>query len=288
MEVKKDLIVLIINIITLTLLFVFVIYPFIKIFVSSFYTEVIYLDLKKFVFLDNYYYILTDSNYWNSLYNSLRFSFATFTIQVILGFLIALLMWKNENNKLLRISILIPWALPTAIIALSWRFMLNEEYGIIPKFFDFFNIENIFLSNFVWAFIWMVIIDVWKTTPFIVIMFYSALKGINKELFEALDIEKASWHHKVFWVILPLCIPAISSALLFRLLYAMVVFDLPYVLTGGGPANSTKTLPMYIYENFFKYLDIGYASSLTVFSILIIFVISILFLGILKKIYSYR
>ncbi|MCS7165875.1 MAG: sugar ABC transporter permease [Candidatus Calescibacterium sp.] len=288
MEVKKDLIVLIINIITLTLLFVFVIYPFIKIFVSSFYTEVIYLDLKKFVFLDNYYYILTDSNYWNSLYNSLKFSFATFTIQVILGFLIALLMWKNENNKLLRISILIPWALPTAIIALSWRFMLNEEYGIIPKFFDFFNIENIFLSNFVWAFIWMVIIDVWKTTPFIVIMFYSALKGINKELFEALDIEKASWHHKVFWVILPLCIPAISSALLFRLLYAMVVFDLPYVLTGGGPANSTKTLPMYIYENFFKYLDIGYASSLTVFSILIIFVISISFLGILKKIYSYR
>ncbi|MCX7758564.1 MAG: sugar ABC transporter permease [bacterium] len=288
MQEKKDFIILSINLITITLLFIFVIYPFMKIFISSFYIEVIYLDLKRFVFWDNYYYILTDQSYWNSLYNSLRFSLISFVIELVIGFLLALLVWKNENNKILRISILLPWALPTAIMALSWRFMLNEQYGIIPKFFNFFNIENIFLSNFVWAFIWMILIDVWKTTPFIAIMFYSALKGINKELFEAIDVEKGNWYHKVFWVILPLCIPAISTALLFRLLYAMVVFDLPYVLTGGGPANSTKTLPMYIYENFFKYLDIGYASSLTVVSILVIFIISILFLELLKKIYSHN
>ncbi|MFN3995863.1 MAG: carbohydrate ABC transporter permease, partial [bacterium] len=148
-------------------------------------------------------------------------------------------------------------------------------------------IENIFLSKFVWAFIWMVIIDMWKTTPFIAIMFYSAFKGINKELFEVIDLEKGNSFHKIFWVILPLSIPAISSALLFRLLYAMVVFDLPYVLTGGGPADSTKTLPMYIYENFFKYLDIGYSSALTVISIVIIFGISLMFFKFVKKIYPY-
>lgn len=284
---KKSIALIGINFLIILLLMVFVVYPFLKILFSSFYLDIIYLDLRKFLFLDNYKYILTDYKYWNALYNSLRFGFISFIFELILGFGLAYLIWKNENNKLLRVSVLLPWALPTAIIALAWRFMLNEQYGIIPKFLSFFGIENIFLSNFVWAFTWMVIIDIWKTTPFIAIMFYSAFKGINKELFEVIDLEKGNAFHKIFWVILPLSIPAISSALLFRLLYAMVVFDLPYVLTGGGPADSTKTLPMYIYENFFKYLDIGYSSALTVGSIIIIFGISILFLKLVKKIYSY-
>ncbi|MEN3015747.1 MAG: sugar ABC transporter permease [bacterium] len=283
----QNIALLIINILTITLLVIFVIYPFTKILFSSFFIEIIYLNLKKFIFLDNYYYIINDQNYWISLYNSLRFSIISFILELIIGFSLAFLIWKNENNKILRISIILPWALPSAIMALSWRFMLNEQYGIIPKILDNFNIENIYLSNFVWAFIWMIIIDVWKTTPFIAIMFYSAFKSINKELFEAIDIEKGNMYHKIFWIIIPLSIPAISSALLFRLLYAMVVFDLPYVLTGGGPANSTKTLPMYIYENFFKYLDLGYASSLTILSILIIFIISLLFLEFLKRIFHY-
>ncbi|MFN4219672.1 MAG: carbohydrate ABC transporter permease [bacterium] len=284
---KKNIALIAINFLTILLLLIFVVYPFYKILISSFYLDIVYLDLRKFVFFDNYKYILTDYKYWNALYNSLRFGFISFIFELILGFGLAYLIWKNEKNKLLRVSVLLPWALPTAIMALAWRFMLNEQYGIIPKFFSFFGIENIFLSNFVWAFIWMVIIDIWKTTPFIAIMFYSAFKGINKELFEVIDLEKGNSFHKIFWVILPLSIPAISSALLFRLLYAMVVFDLPYVLTGGGPADSTKTLPMYIYENFFKYLDIGYSSALTVISIVIIFGISLTFFKFVKKIYPY-
>ncbi len=284
---KTNWIILFINSVVLLLLFIFVVYPFFKIFVSSMYIDITYLGLRKFVFLDNYFYVLSDYKYWNSLYNSFRFGIIAFLIELVLGFWLAYLIWKNENNKLLRISILIPWALPTAIMALAWRFFLNEQYGIIPKFFSIFGIENIFLSNFTWAFIWMVIIDVWKNTPFIAIMFYSALKGINKELFEVIDLEKGNFYHRIFWVILPISIPAISGALLFRLLYALVIFDLPYVLTGGGPANSTKTIPMYIYENFFKYLDIGYASSLTVISIILIFIISILFMEFVKKIFLY-
>lgn len=288
MKEKSYFFIIVVNFLTMLLLFVFVVYPFVKILISSFFIEIIYLDISKFVFFDNYRYILTDSNYWVSLYNSLRFSIISFFIEFILGFILAFIIWKNENNKFLTISIILPWALPTAIIALSWRFMLNEEYGIIPKIFSFFNIENIFLSNFVWAFIWMVIIDVWKTTPFIAIMFYSAFKNINRELFEALSIERGNLYHQIFWIILPLSIPAISSALLFRFLYAMVVFDLPFVLTGGGPANSTKTLPMYIYENFFKYLDVGYASALTVFSIVFIWIISMIFLKLMKKFYRFQ
>jgi len=267
-----------INLIVFFLLSIFVVFPFIKIFFSSFYVEIIYLNVKKFVFLDNYSYILNDYSYWNSLYNSIRFSVFSFILEFILGFLIAFLIWKNEDNKLLRISVILPWALPTAIMALSWRFMLNEQYGILPKIFGLLGIENIFLSNFFWAFIWMILVDVWKTTPFIAIIFYSSLKNISKDILDSMDIEGGNWFHKIFWIILPLTIPATITALLFRFLYAMVVFDLPYVLTGGGPANSTKTLPMYIYENFFKYLDIGYASALTVFSIIIIFFISLIFM----------
>jgi len=285
--VKIDKVFLIsINLVVILLLGVFVVFPFLKIFFSSFYIEIIYLKIKKFVFLDNYLYILNDYGYWNSLYNSLRFSVVSFILEFLLGFLIALLIWKNENNKLLRISVILPWALPTAIMTLSWRFVLNEQYGTIPRFFEQIGIKNIFLSNFFWAFVWMVLIDVWKTTPFIAIIFYSSLKNINKDMLEAMDIEGGNWLHKIFWVILPLTIPAIITALLFRFLYAMVVFDLPYVLTGGGPASSTKTLPMYIYENFFKYLDIGYASSLTVISIIIIFILSLLFLKIFNQIFG--
>jgi ABC-type sugar transport system permease subunit len=262
-----------------------VVYPIIKVIFNSFFIDIIYLNVRKWVFLGNFLEVFKDKTFWVCLYNSIKFATFSVPFEVILGFLIALFLYYNDN-KLVRFSVILPWALPTAIMALSWRFFLNEDYGVIPKFLGTFNLKDIYLSNNLFAFIWMVLVDIWKTTPFIVIIMYSALKGLNKEYLEAMDVEGGNWYHKVFWVIIPLIIPAVAVSIIFRYLYALAVFDLPLVLTGGGPSNSTKTLPMYIYENFFKFLDIGYASSLTLFSTIIVFIIAFLLLQLFSKIFK--
>ena len=270
---------------TFVLLSLFVVYPIVKIFYTSFFVDIVYLNLRKWVFIDNFIEILNDKVFWVCFYNSIRFASVSVPFELILGFLIALFLYYNDN-KLIRFSVILPWALPTAIIALCWRFFLNEDYGVIPKILSVFNLKDIYLSNNLFAFIWMVIIDIWKTTPFIVILIYSALKGLNKDYLEAIDVEGGNWYHKIFWVIIPLIIPALVVSIIFRYLYAIAVFDLPIVLTGGGPSNSTKTLPLYLYENFFKFLDLGYASALTLFSTISVFFIALLLLILFSKIFK--
>jgi multiple sugar transport system permease protein len=283
---KEDLLTAILLLLpTFVLLILFVVYPLIKVIFNAFFIDIIYLNIRKWVFLNNFVDIFSDKTFWTCLYNSIRFATISVPFEIVLGFLIALFLYINDN-KIVRFSVILPWALPTAIMALSWRFFLNEDYGIIPKFFAIFNFKDIYLSNNFFAFTWMILIDIWKTTPFIAILIYSALKGLNKEYLEAIDIEGGNWYHKIFWVIIPIIIPALTISIIFRYLYALAVFDLPLVLTGGGPSNSTKTLPMYIYENFFKFLDMGYASALTLFSTIVIFIIAYLLLIIFSKIFK--
>ncbi len=265
---------------------IFIFYPILMILGYSFTQRTIYLPEVKFIGLLNFIQVLQDIRFWLSLKVTLIFTFFAVLLEFILGLAIALILNSEfRGRKYVRAISIIPWALPTAVMALGWRWLLNDEYGIIPYLMKQLGLVKLLailhiipseakfslLGTVGGAMTSMILIDVWKTTPFMVIILLAGLQAIPKDLYEAMDVDGATKLQQFFLVTLPLLRPAIGLSLMFRSMYSLGIFDLPWVLTGGGPGNATRTVAMYLYDTFFRYMDLGYGSAVTVITSLIIF-----------------
>ncbi|HHP7232356.1 MAG TPA: carbohydrate ABC transporter permease, partial [Xenococcaceae cyanobacterium] len=162
---------------------------------------------------------------------------------------------------------IIPWALPTAIMGLAWAWIFNDRFGVAN---DILQRLGLIETGINWlgepglAMIALIIADVWKTTPFISIILLAGLQSISLDLYEAHKIDGASPWQSFSQITLPLLMPQIAIALLFRFAQAFGIFDLVQVMTGGGPAGSTETVSIYIYSTVMRYLDFGYGAALVV------------------------
>jgi multiple sugar transport system permease protein len=173
----------------------------------------------------------------------------------------------------LRTISLLPWALPTTVMALGWRWIFNDPYGPINTLLGLAGWDPLpFLSSP--ALTWMATVwaDTWKTTPFVALLLLAGLQNIPADLYEAAALEGAGRWQCLRRITLPLLTPYLLIALLFRLAQALGVFDLIQVLTGGGPAGSTESLALYAYLNAMRFLDFGYSATVMVgsFSILLL------------------
>ncbi|MFH2070325.1 MAG: sugar ABC transporter permease [Elusimicrobiota bacterium] len=232
---------------------------------------------EKFVGLNNFLSILKDDRAWTSLLQTLIFTISSVGLEFILGFGIALLL--NEvffGRGAMRAISLVPWAIPTVVSGLLWLWIFNDQYGIFSKF-------GSIMSKPTGAMASLIISDVWKTTPFVSILLLAGLQMISRELYEAAKIDGATKFKQFLYVTLPLLKPIIIVTLLFRTLDAFRIFDLVYVMTGGGPGNSTETLSLYTYKVLFSYLDFGYGSSLSVFTFFCVALISFCYLIFLRR-----
>jgi len=222
--------------------------------------------------------ILIDTDLHKCLLNTLKFTILSVPLELLLGFLIALLLnEKFRFRSFARISAIIPWALPTAVMALSWQWMFTDPFGVINDILirlELINKPIPWLSTPLTAMLANVIADVWKTTPFVIIILLAGLQSIPKTLIEAMKIDGAGYFTIIRCLILPLLLPYIGVALIFRLINAVGIFDLIWVLTHGGPANSTKTIALYIYDVAFRYDDINYALVLTILLTLILIILT--------------
>ena len=200
--------------------------------------------------------------------NTLVFTLISVPVELILGFFIALLLNQKFNlTGFGKLSVLVPWALPTAVMAMSWQWMFNNPFGVINDFLVRIGLISRpldWLSIPEGAMFVAIFADIWKTTPFVVIILLAGLQSVPKELRDSIRIDGAGYIREFLYVVLPLLMPFIRVALIFRLLQAFGVFDLIYVLTKGGPADSTKVIALYIYDLAFRYDDTGYAMFLTV------------------------
>lgn len=236
----------------------------------------------NYVGLDHYKYYFTDKRMWNSLWNTIVFTVLSVSVELVAGLCVALLINKAFIGRgLVRAAILIPWATPTAIAALMWQYLYDGQNGIIAKLFSelgFISEMGVLLSTKSGAMFSIIFADIWKTTPFMALLLLAGLQTINGSLYEAAEVDGANKRQKFFKITLPLLQSTILVALLFRTLDAFRVFDLIYVLTGGGPANATESISIYAYKTMFAQMNFGAGSALSVIVFLCIAVISTLYI----------
>ena len=226
----------------------------------------------------NWLRLIQDQRYWQDLFQTLRFAGVSVGLELVLALLIALLLdqrWRGRD--VVRTLALIPWALPTTVMALGWRWIFNTPYGPVDHLTKIIGLGSLNIlgdPSLTWmATVWA---DVWKTTPFAALILLAGLQTIPGDLYEALHLEGANALICLRRIMLPLLRPYILLALLFRLAQAFGVFDLIQVLTGGGPASSTESIALYAYWNALRFLDFGYSATIIMASFILISLICVI------------
>lgn len=239
----------------------------------------------NYVGLAHYRHYLTDSRMWAALGNTVLFTVLSVSIEFALGLAIALLINQSFKGRgAVRASILIPWATPTAISGMIWSYLYDGQSGILSRWLTNLGLladMGQLLATKTGAFTGIIAADVWKTSPFIALLLFAGLQTIPVSLYEAAEVDGASRWQQFRKITLPLLKSAALVALLFRTLDAFRVFDLIYVLTGGGPANSTESISMYAYKTMFAQLNFGAGSALSVIVFICIAVICMGYIRIL-------
>ena len=265
------------------------IYPIARAFWLSWFTENLGTQLQPvFSGFDNYQRMLGDGRFWQSLGNTSIFTVVSVILELLIGLAVALVLNKSFPGRgVVRTIAIIPWALPTAVMGLAWAWIFNDQYGVVNDILLRLGLIDTginWLGTPTLAMIALIVADVWKTTPFISIILLAGLQSISQDLYEAHKMDGASPWQSFRQITLPLLMPQILIALLFRFAQSFGIFDLVQVMTGGGPAGSTETVSIYIYSTVMRYLDFGYGAALVVVTfILLILAVAIMSL-LLKRV----
>jgi multiple sugar transport system permease protein len=258
----------------------FIVLPVAGTLITSAFRDVSFLS-RKFLGVENYVRLLGDLHFWESARFTFLFVVVSVGLELVLGTLFALTL--NEvfpGRGVARVAILIPWAIPIAISGRIWEFIYDFEIGILNFLAVNLGLSDTpinWLGSSAGAFISIVLSDVWKTTPFITLILLAGLSTIPSDLYKQAMIDGTNFVQRFFRVTLPLLRPVIVVALLFRTIDAVRIFDLIYVLTGGGPGGSTTSLSLYAYK-FYLTGDFGYGSSVSVVVFLLSAIMAILYI----------
>lgn len=209
--------------------------------------------------------------FWNAFANTVLFTVVTVTIETLLGLAMALVMHRAFRGRgIVRVAVLLPWALPTAVSAVMWGWMLQPD-GVVNALLG----TDIVWGGSEWPAKWSIIFaEVWKTSPFVALLILAGLQTIPPHLYEAAAIDGASAWKRFTSITLPLVKPALVVAVLFRTLDALRMYDLPQILTGG--ANNTDTLSMLVVQAATSELRQGYGGALSTITFLFVFLCAFL------------
>jgi multiple sugar transport system permease protein len=266
---------------SIALITLITLYPLLYVLYMSFFRKLPIFGITRFAGLDNYAFLIRDDRFWNALANTAYFTASSVSLELVLGFAVALLLNRNFPFRgLVRAVVLIPWAVPTVVSAKMWEWMYNSDFGIINHLL---GVHVNWLGSPFWALNAAVFMDVWKTTPFVIILLTAGIQVIPRELYQAGRVDGAGSLALFRRITLPFLVPTILVVLVFRTLDAFRIFDAVYVLTGGGPANTTETLSIYAYKVLFQTLQFGYGSTLAVVVFLCVGLLSISYAALLRK-----
>ena len=226
---------------------------------------------------------LVDPAWWNAVWNTIRFAVISVSLETVFGLIVALVLNVEFRGRgLVRAAILIPWAIPTIVSARMWGWMLNDQFGIIN---DIGLRLGLLSEKVAWtasadtAMFAIIVVDVWKTTPFMALLCLAALQMVPRDMYEAARIDGINPVKVFFRVTLPLIRPALLVAIIFRALDALRIFDLVYVLTPNSSA--TKTMSVISRENLIEFDKFAYGSAQSTLLFLIVagFVLLTIWLG---------
>ncbi len=241
---------------------------------------------QPFTGLENYRDLLHDRIALHSLANTLLFVFISTFLEILFGLIIALVINRHFRGRgMVRAAILVPWAIPTVVSSQMWRFIFNDQYGLLNYILYGSDTSrySAWLADPVYAFSAIVAADVWKTSSFAALLILAGLQVIPDELYEAARMDGAGAWQRFRRITLPLVKPAILVALLFRTMDAFRVFDLVFVMTQGGPADSTNVLQFYGYKKMFTEGLMGYGSTISVVVFLMALAVTLLYIRVMGK-----
>ncbi len=241
----------------------------------------------EFAGLANYQRLLNTPRFITSLNNTIFFTAVTVPIELVIGIGLALVLNRRFRGKgLVRMAVLFPWALPTALNALMWRWMFNTEFGLFNSILTDIGllVERInWLGAIPMAMYSMMFVAIWKTSSFMALLLLAGLQTIPDDLYEAGSVDGTNRWTEFRFLTLPLLRPAILVSVLLRTMDAMRTFELPFNLTDGGPLTSTETLSLYSYRAIFQYVNFNLGSSAIIIQFIIIMAISILYIATLRR-----
>ncbi len=246
------------------------------------------LSAQQFIGIENYYQsvdgksygLLVDEDWWNSVWNTAWFAFISVTIETSLGLVVALVLNVSFRLRgLMRAAVLVPWAIPTIVSAKMWGWMLNDQYGFINDKLMWLGLIS---TPIAWtassdtAMLSVILVDVWKTTPFMALLILAALQMLPTSCYEAAKVDGIHPVKVFFRVTLPLIWPALMVAVIFRLLDALRIFDLIYVLTSNS--KDTMTMSVYARQQLVDFSQVGYGSAASTMLFFIIAGITVLYI----------
>lgn len=267
-------------------------FPILAVIVLSFQRRLPIFDIAAFVGWGNYQFLTGDPRFWNSFGNTVYFTAVSVFLELGLGLAIAVLLNRSFPGRgWVRAAVLIPWVIPTVVSARMWEWLYNVEFGLLNYWVVNWGISDRpinWLGDPFWAIHGAILMEVWKTTPFAAILLMAGLQTVPKDLYHAARVDGANAWALFRHIMLPSLKPIILVVLLFRTLDAFRVFDAIYVLTGGGPANTTETLSVYAYKVLFQTLQFGYGSAIATVTFLCVGLISLFYLKLLGRDYWRR
>ncbi len=265
-----------------------VLYPVIRTFVISLFDVTSPMPGSyPFVGLENYTRVFQNPGFYPVLWQTLYFTFVSTGLELALGLGVAMLLNAPLRARWLwRSIVVLPWALPTIVNGALWRWIYNGQYGALNGLLSTLHISDTptqWLGSPFLALNCVIVADVWKNTSIIVFFLLAGLQTIPNEVYEATKLDGASAWAAFRRVTLPLLAPSIAVVLILRTIEAFKVFDIIYVMTGGGPANGTQSIAFYTYLQAFSNQLFGYGAALAYLIVLAVFALAMGYLRMLRQ-----
>lgn len=244
-------------------------------------------EATHYVWLDNYLYALTDPDFRAAFARTLYFTVVSVAIEGAIGVLVALLLNQRfVGRNVLRVLVILPWALPTIVNAMMWRLNFNPDYGSVNALLSQLGLIDSYRS---WlgspdsALHAVMLADIWKNYPLVTLLVLAALQSVPDDLYEAARLDGASAWRRFRAITFPAIVGPLGVALVLRTIDAFKVFDIIYVMTRGGPLDSTKTLSFFVYQESFSYLRAGSGAAYAMLMSLMCAVLIALYLFLLLR-----
>lgn len=250
------------------------VYPFFRTFYFAFTNYNPAFPPLEFTGFANFTRMINDLAVTSSLSFTVVFVLISTILQLIFGVLVALLLNSSFIGRTITRAVnLIPWAIPMVVAAMGFRWMFDSEYGLITDLtYRLTNLSIPWLTTSIGAKAAVIIANVWKSTPFLALVFLAALQGVPRELYEAATVDGANRLQTFFRITLPLILSQVVTIGLFMIVWQLAAFDLIYTMTGGGPGYATSVLAYNIYQAAFGGLNFGYASAISIVLFILVFI----------------
>ena len=260
-------------------------YPIFQTILQGFTNLDIIGNTNAFIGLRNYQTVMGDFQVQSAVYFTLLLIVFSTVGDLVVGMLVALLLdSKIHGRGFARTINLIPWAVPTIVAGYGFRWLLDDQFGLIPFWIRQLTVYHpVFFIDPTLARITVILAHVWKDAPFMAVVFLAGLQGVPADLYDAAKVDGANAWRRFWQLTVPLIMPLTVTMGLFRLVWSMGSFDLVYGLTQGGPGEATSVLALQIFRNGIMFFKFGYASAISVILLLLVAVIGFVGLALFRR-----